>query len=144
MALAPSVSALLAVSLGPSPYISWDNLFKTQEEQMKTSLCEPRKSKSLLTQKKKQKTKNKKPSRGSGFPCGSAVKESAYSAGDLGSIPGLGRSPGEGKGYPLQYSGVENSKDYIIHGVAKSRTRLSDFHFTSKGFSKESNSGLFK
>ena len=43
--------------------------------------------------------------------------------GDLGSIPGLGRSPGEGKGYPLQYSGLENS------GVAKSRTRLSDFHF---------------
>ena len=40
-------------------------------------------------------------------------------AGDLGSIPGLGRSPGEGKGYPLQYSGLENSKDYIVHGVAK-------------------------
>ena len=47
---------------------------------------------------------------------------------DLGSIPGLGRSPGEGKGSPLQYSGLENSKDYIVHGVTKSQTRLSDFH----------------
>ena len=65
-----------------------------------------------------------------GFPCGSAGKESACNAGDLGSIPGLGRSPGEGKGYPLQYSGLENSMDCIVHGVAKSRTRLSDFHFT--------------
>ena len=64
-----------------------------------------------------------------GFPCGSAGKESACNAGDLGSIPGLGRSPGEGKGYPLQYSGLENSMDYIIHGVTKSQTRLSDFHF---------------
>ena len=51
------------------------------------------------------------------------VKKSTYSAGDLGSIPGLGRSPGEGKGYPLQYSGPENSMDYIVHGVAKSQTR---------------------
>ena len=48
-----------------------------------------------------------------GFPCGSASKESACSVGDLGSIPGLGRSLGEGKGYPLQYSGLENSMDYI-------------------------------
>ena len=46
-------------------------------------------------------------------------------------IPGLGRSPGEGKGYPLQYSGLENSMDCIVHEVAKSRTRLSNFHFTS-------------
>jgi len=45
------------------------------------------------------------------FPCGSAGKESTCNAGDLGSIPGLGRSPGEGKGYPLQYSGLENSMD---------------------------------
>ncbi|CAN0429404.1 unnamed protein product [Rangifer tarandus platyrhynchus] len=45
-------------------------------------------------------------------PCGSAGKESACSAGDLGLIPGLGRSPGEGKGYPLQYSGLENPMDY--------------------------------
>ena len=62
-----------------------------------------------------------------GFPCGSAGKESACDAGDLGSIPGLEGSPGEGKGYPLQYSGLENSMDCIIHGVAKSRTGLSDF-----------------
>ena len=48
---------------------------------------------------------------------------------DLGSVPGLGRSPGEGKGYPLQYSGLENSMDCIVHGITKSWTRLSDFHF---------------
>ena len=53
-------------------------------------------------------------------------------AGDLGSIPGLGRSAGEGKSYPLQCSGLENSMDCIVHGVAKSRTQQSDFHFTSK------------
>ena len=53
-----------------------------------------------------------------GFPCGSAGKESACNAGDLGSIHGLGRSPGEGKGYPLQYSVLENSMDCIVHGVA--------------------------
>ena len=52
-------------------------------------------------------------------------KKSAYNAGDLSSIPGLGRSPGKGKGYPLQYSGLENSMDYVVHWVAKSRTRLS-------------------
>ena len=45
-----------------------------------------------------------------------------------GSIPGLGRSPGEGKGYPLHYSGLENSLDCMVQGVTKSRTRLSDFH----------------
>ena len=60
------------------------------------------------------------------FPSGSAGKESICNAGDLGLIPGLGRSPGEGKGYPLQYSGLETSMDYT---VAKSWTRLSDFHF---------------
>ena len=63
-----------------------------------------------------------------GFPRGSAGKESACNAGDLGSTPGLGRS-GEGNGYPLQYSGQENSMDCIVHGVTKNRTRLSDFHF---------------
>ena len=63
-----------------------------------------------------------------GFPCGSAGKESACRVGDLGSIPGFGRSPGEGIGYPLQYSGLENSMDCIVHGVANSRTRLSAFH----------------
>ena len=63
-----------------------------------------------------------------GFPCGSTGKESACNAGDLGSIPGLGRSPGEGKGYPLQYSGLESSMDYTVHGVPKSQTQLSNFH----------------
>ena len=71
------------------------------------------------------------PSSESGFPDNSVGKESTCNAGDPGSIPGLGRSPGEGKGYPLQYSGLENSMDCIVHGVAKSQTRLSDFHFTS-------------
>ena len=55
-----------------------------------------------------------------GSPCVSAGKESACNAEDLGSIPGLGRSPGEGKGYPLQYSDLENSMDCIVHGVAES------------------------
>ena len=55
-----------------------------------------------------------------GFPCGSAGKESTCNMGDLGSIPGLGRSLGEGKGYPLQYSGLEKSLDLIVHGVAES------------------------
>ena len=64
-----------------------------------------------------------------GFPSGSAVKESSCNAGDQRSIPGLGRSPGEGIGYPLQYSGLENSIDCIVHGISKSWTRLSDFHF---------------
>ena len=64
-----------------------------------------------------------------GFPSGSAGKESACNAGDLGSIPGLGRCPGEGNGYPFQYSGLENSVDCIVYGVAKSWTQLSDFHF---------------
>ena len=58
----------------------------------------------------------------SGLPCGSAGKESVCNAGDLGLIPGLGRSPGEGKRYPLQCSGLENSMDYTVLGVSKSRT----------------------
>ena len=56
------------------------------------------------------------------FPGDSAGKESVCTAGDLGSIPGLGRSPGEGNSYPLQCSGLENSMDSIVHGVTKSRT----------------------
>ena len=64
-----------------------------------------------------------------GFPGSSAGKESTCNVGDLGSIPGLGRSPGEGNGYPLQYSGLENSMDCIVHGVTKHWTQLSDFHF---------------
>ena len=64
-----------------------------------------------------------------GFHCGSTGKEFACNAGDLGSIPGLGRSPKEGKGYPLQYSGLENSMDCIVHGLTKSWTQLGNFHF---------------
>ena len=60
----------------------------------------------------------------SGFPWGSAGKESALNTGDLGSIPGLGRYPREGKGYPLQYSGLENFTDCTVHGVAESWKRL--------------------
>ena len=71
-----------------------------------------------------------------GFPGGSEVKVSACNAGDVGSIPGWGRSPGEGNGNPLQYSCLENPMDggawwaTLVHGVAKSQTRLSDFTFT--------------
>ena len=69
-----------------------------------------------------------------GFPGGSDVKESACNAGDLDSIPGLGRSPGEGNAYPLQYSYMDNPMDRgtwqaTVHGVSKSRTQLSDRHF---------------
>ena len=74
-----------------------------------------------------------------GFPCGSAGKESACNAGDLDSIPGLGRSPGEGKGYPLQYSDLENSKGCIVHGVTKSWTQLSTFHSIFPSFRVFSN-----
>ena len=64
-----------------------------------------------------------------GFPCGSVCKEFAYNEGSLGSIPGLGSSPGEGNSsYPLQYSGLENSMNCTVHGVAKSWTQLSNFH----------------
>ena len=64
-----------------------------------------------------------------GFPGGSDGKESPWNVGDLCSTTGLGRSPGEEKGYPLQYSGLENSMDYRVHGVSKSWVWLSDFHF---------------
>ena len=63
------------------------------------------------------------------LPDSSVGKESTCNAGDTGSIPGSGRSPREGLGYPLQYSGLENSMDCIVGEVAKSRTQLSDFHF---------------
>ena len=71
----------------------------------------------------------------SGFPGGSEVKASASNVEDLGSIPGSGRSPGEGNGNPLQSSCLENPIDRgawwaTVHGVAKSQTRLSDFTFT--------------
>ena len=76
------------------------------------------------------------------FPGGSDGKASAYNEGDPGSIPGSGRSPGEGNGDPLQYSSLENPMDRrawwaVVHGVAKSWTRLSDFTFTSFGFSED-------
>ena len=63
------------------------------------------------------------------FPHSSVGKDSAWNAGDPRLIPGSGRSAGEGKGYPLQYSGLKNSMECIGHGVANSRTQLSDFHF---------------
>ena len=76
-----------------------------------------------------------------GFPCGSAGKEPTCNAGDLGLIPGLGRSPGEGKGYPLQYSCLENPMDRgtwwaTVHGVAESWTQLSVWEHTQGGGSK--------
>ena len=64
-----------------------------------------------------------------GFPDVSGGKESACDAGDLGSIPGLGRSPSEEKGYPLQYSGLENSIDCIVHGWQRVRHHLATFTF---------------
>ena len=66
-----------------------------------------------------------------GFSCSLAGKESTYNVGDLASFPLLGRSHGEVKGYPIQYSDLENSMDYIVHVVAKSQTQLSKFYFTS-------------
>ena len=67
-----------------------------------------------------------------GFPGSSAGKESACNVGDLGLIPGLGRPPGEGNDYLLQFSGLENSMDCIVQGVTKSQTRLSLlWHVTS-------------
>ena len=76
-----------------------------------------------------------------GYPGGSAGKEYACNAGDLDLIPGLGRSPGGGNGYPLQYSGLENSMDCIVHGVPKDWMQLSNFHFhsfTQQSFSEAS------
>ena len=77
-----------------------------------------------------------------GFPGGSGVKASAHNAGDLGSIPGSGRSPGDGNGNPLQYSCLENPMDggawwATVHGVTKSWTRLSNFTYYHKFLSSE-------
>ena len=69
-----------------------------------------------------------------GLPCGSAGKEPTCNGGGLGSIPGFRRSPGEGKGYTVQNSSLDNSMDCTVHEVAKSWTRLSDFKFTSLHF----------
>ena len=71
-----------------------------------------------------------------GFLDSSLGQESACHTGDPGSIPGSGRSAGEGIGYPLQYSGLENSMDCIVHGVTKSQTRLRNFHFHFTIFDK--------
>ena len=68
-----------------------------------------------------------------GFLCGLAGKESTCNARDLGTTYGLGRSSTEGKGYLLQYLGLEYSMDCIAHGLAKSQTQRSDFHFTFQG-----------
>ena len=73
-----------------------------------------------------------------GLLCGSAGKESACNEGDLGSTPGFGRSPGEGKGCPFQYSCLQNSMDHIVYGVAKSQTRLKDFSLHFQEISPES------
>ena len=75
--------------------------------------------------------KPRSPTQQANFPCGSTGKQSARNAGDLGLIPRLGRSPGEGNGFPFQYSGLENSIDCIVCGVTESLTWLSDFHFHS-------------
>ena len=67
------------------------------------------------------------------FPGGSDGKESTCNVGDLGSISGLGRSPGEGKGYPLQYSGLENSMDWTVHGVERVRhDRATELYISQK------------
>ena len=85
----------------------------------------------------------------SGFPGDSDGKESSCNAGDLGLIPGLGRSPGEGNGTPLQYSGLENSMDRgvwkaIVHGVAKRQTGLSDFHTHKQSFRNQNSDVNFR
>ena len=66
-----------------------------------------------------------------GFPCGSPGKQSTHNAGDLGLVLGLGRSPGEGKGYPVQYSSLENSMDYSPWGLKELDT-TDNFHFPSE------------
>ena len=80
-----------------------------------------------------------------GYPGGSVVKNppECRGAGDVGLIPGLGRSPGEGKGYRPQYSALENSMDYIVHWVTKSRTQLGDFHFQFS-WTKNTNLNCYK
>ena len=79
------------------------------------------------------------------FPCGSAGEESTCNAGDLGSIPGLGRSAGEGKGYPLQYSGLENSMGYTVHRLQRVRQHWATFtslHFISLTATQQMNGGV--
>ena len=83
-----------------------------------------------------------------GFPDCSDDKESAHNVGDLGSIPGLGRSPGEGNGYLLQNSCLENSTDWgtwqaTVHGVTKGQTQLNDFHFQEIDYLRRHNNELY-
>ena len=78
-----------------------------------------------------------------GLPCDSARKQSTCKAGDLGSIPGLGRSPGEGKGYPLQYSGLENSMDCIVHGVERVGHDWATFRYSRRWGPAQVRSQLF-
>ena len=77
------------------------------------------------------------------FPDSLAGKESTCSVEDLGSIFGLGRSPGAGNGYPFQYSGLGNSMDWIVHGVAKSWTQLSNLHFHFVSYGNEWSDEVF-
>ena len=63
-----------------------------------------------------------------GLPSGSVVKNPPANGGDMDSVPGLERSPRERNGYPVQYSGLGDSMDYIVHGLSKSQTGLKDFH----------------
>ena len=79
-----------------------------------------------------------------GFPCGSADKEFTWNMGDVGPVPGLGRSPGEEKGYPIQYFGQENFMDCIVHGVTKSQTWLSDFHICKCSIDSKQKNFLFQ
>ena len=72
-----------------------------------------------------------------GFPGKSAGRESTCNVGELDSVPELGRCPGEGNGYPLQYYGLDNSMNSIVYGVAKSWIRLSDIHFHGLSYSLE-------
>ena len=102
--------------------------------QMLCLMCSPFSIKSLITHLGLDSSNFLPPSFSKGFPCGSAGKESSCNAGDLDSILGLVRPSWTRKGYPFQYSGLENSMDCIVHGVAKSQTGLGDFHFSS--FSK--------
>ena len=69
-------------------------------------------------------------------------KESTCNEADPGSIPESGRSPAGGIGHPLQYSGLENSMGYVVHGVTKSQTQLSDFHFTDALWTHNKNCGF--
>ena len=78
-----------------------------------------------------------------GFPGGSEVKASASNAGNPDSIPGLGRSPGEGNSYPFQYFGLENSMDPIVHEVAKSQTQLRAFtHSLTMVYNQKFHNGI--